>query len=481
MFFINLKGSQQGRTYFNIWLVGNAFLWAVTLAYLILKAPTYESNWVISVPEGNSTTNVNLPDIGNASSQSSSPFSNSQVSDPRENYKFLASSKEIRKAAASQLDMTLGELGAPQVDILTNTTLMEFQVDGNTPQEAYEKALAIQNALENKLNQLREQEIAQQDLTLEKTLDSSRRQLQQAQQRLSEYKARFPAGSQAQMGNLSTNIEDLRRQKSEIQAQQKQIVGRLKDLSSNLNLSVQEAADALVLQSDLLFRQYAADYSRINGELINLQAKFLPANPTVVDKQAEKKEAFSALMQRAESLLKRPISPAFLDQLNLNPSSSDDINRASLMQELISLQAQRQGLQSQVQELEEQIGSLENRASSLSQQESTLAELQRNVKIAEAVFSSTMTKLDLSTSNIFASYPQIQVVNQPVLPEKPSSPNIIFALLGTSAGSLFLTTGLFLLWWRNYRNQELNQGKKPTKLHLLLNSNQSNDSPSSKI
>jgi len=151
------------------------------------------------------------------------------------------------------------------------------------------------------------------------------------------------------------------------------------------------------------------------------------------------------------------------------------------MQELISLQAQRQGLQSQVQELEEQIGSLENRASSLSQQESTLAELQRNVKIAEAVFSSTMTKLDLSTSNIFASYPQIQVVNQPVLPEKPSSPNIIFALLGTSAGSLFLTTGLFLLWWRNYRNQELNQGKKPTKLHLLLNSNQSNDSPSSKI
>ncbi|HEY9770131.1 MAG TPA: response regulator [Coleofasciculaceae cyanobacterium] len=467
------------KSYLAIWLIGNTLLWTAALAYLILKAPTYKSEWAISLPTGSSSTNVNLPEIANASSQSDSPFSNSDVSDPRENYKFLAETTEVREAAASQLYIPIGELGKPQINIVDNTTLMKFEIEGETPQKAYKKALALQDALEARLDRLREQEIEQQDWKLQATLDSSKKQLQKAQQRLSKYKTLAPVSSREQMQNLSTNIENLRLQKAETLAELKQIDASLQELSVNLGLSAREAADAFVLQSDPLFQQYLSDYSRINGELVNLESKFLSANPIVIDKQAEKNEVLSSLVQRGQSLLNRSVSQSFLERLSLNSSSSDGSKRAVLFQELISQQTQQKGLQDRARELEQQIKNLENRLSSLSPQESNLANLQRDVQIAEAVFSSTMTKLDLSKSDIFASYPRIQIVSKPSIPDEPSSLKSNFVLLGSFMGSFFLTTGLFSLWWRDRQNRQAQKEEK-LELNLLPSFNHSNNSVASK-
>jgi DNA-binding NarL/FixJ family response regulator/uncharacterized protein involved in exopolysaccharide biosynthesis len=456
------------KLYLGIWLIGNLLLSIAALAYLKFKAPIYSSEWAISLPVGTSSTNVNLPEIGNAYSQTDSPFSNIQVSDPRENYKFLAETKEVRETAARQLNIPVTELGKPRIKIVHNTTLMEFAIEGKTPQEAYDKALAFQNALEVRLNQLREKEMGQQNWQLQATLDSSKRQLQEAHKRLSEYKARAPVSSREQLQNLSTNIEDLRRKKAEALAQLQQTNASLTELSVNLGLSAQEAADAFVLQSDPLFQQYSADYSRLNAELVNLESKFSSANPAVIAKQAEKNESLSALLRRGQTLLKKPVSQTVLEQLSLNNNNSFNSNKATLLQELVSLQTQQKGLQNQAQELGKQIQNLENRLSSLSPQESTLANLNRDVQIAEAVFSSTMTKLDLSKLDIFASYPRIQIVTEPNMPEEPSSPKTKFVLLGSFMSSFFLGTGLLLLWWRDRRNHNsVNQNLTELNNHAL--------------
>ena len=455
------------KFYPAIWLIANTLLWTASIAYLILKSSTYKSEWAISLPVGRSTTNVNLPNIGNAYSQSDSPFSNSEVSDPRENYKFLIETEEVREAAASQLNISAGKIEKPEIKIVDNTTLMRFSTEGKTPLEAYKKALALQDALEERLNQLREQQIEQQDWKLQRTLKSSKKQLQEAQKKLSEHKARVPVSTKEQMQDLSSNIEDLRRQRAEAEVQLKQVDASLKELSANLGMSVTAATDAFMLQSDPLFKQYSSDYSRINGELVNLQSKFQPKNPAVIDKQAEKDEALSALVQRGQSVLRKPILPTFLEQLSLNDASSSSSDKAVLFQELISLQTQKEGFRNRARELERQVENLESRLSSLSPQESTLANLQRNVEIAEAIFSSTMTKLDLSRSEIFAYYPQIQMITQPNIPEEPNSPKTLFVLIGSSMGSFFITTGLFLLWWRDRQNRSVNQEKIRPQINRL--------------
>jgi uncharacterized protein involved in exopolysaccharide biosynthesis len=73
----------------------------------------------------------------------------------------------------------------------------------------------------------------------------------------------------------------------------------------------------------------------------------------------------------------------------------------------------------------------------------------RDVQIAEAVFSSTLARLDLSKSNVSSSYPQIQIFTEPTIPTAASAPNKKLVLLGAALGSLFCTNGLLLLWLRD--------------------------------
>jgi uncharacterized protein involved in exopolysaccharide biosynthesis len=449
------------KLYLPLWLLANALIWSATLLYLKKTPPTYKSEWKIILPAAKSSSNVVLPGIGQAST-SEAPAS-SQSSDARQNYKYLAESEDVLKAAANQLKMPVNKFGKPRIKIVDTTTLMQFEIKGDSAQEAQKKAFAFHNALEAKLEELRKEEIAQQNRSLKGFLGGAEEKLQGAQQRLSTYKAQSRLSSIEQLRDLSVNVEGLRRQRAETIAQLQQASARFRDLSASLGLSSQEAVDALVLQADPLFQQYLADYSKATTTLVNLSAKFLPAHPAVSAKQQEKDVAQAALFQQAQSLLGRSVSVATLEKLNSSSGSGSSSQRSAFFQELISLQGQEKGLQAQAQELGQQIAQLESRLTAMSQQESQLDNLQRDIRIGEAVFSSTLTRLDLSQSNLSASYPPISFLSKPNLPEKPSAPKKKIVLLGAAMGSFFTTTGMTALWLLSRKPKTT---KKMTRQHL---------------
>ncbi|MEH1816778.1 MAG: hypothetical protein V7K26_21630 [Nostoc sp.] len=436
------------KLYLPIWLLANVIIWSGALLYLKKTLPIYSSEWKIILPGTKSSTNIILPGIGEASSSSDSPYS-SQSSDPRQNYKYLAETNEVLQAAANDLNMSVEKFGKPQIKILDNTNLMQFEIKGDTPEQSHKKALALNRALEEKLDRLRKEEITQQNRRLQTVVSGAEQKLQVAQRRLSKYKAQSGLNATEQLRDVSVNLEGLRRQQSETLAQLEQVSARFRQLSATLGLSSQEAVDALVLQSNPSCQQYLAQYSKASTELASLSAKYLPTHPAVITKQMEKDATSTALIQKAQSLLGRPISQATIEQLTLSGgnSSSSSSERAALFQELISLQGQQKGFQAQAHELGKQTTELESRLANLSQKESQLDSLQRNVRIGEAVFSSTLTRLDLSNSNISAAYPPMSVFSNPNLPEEPSSPKRKFVLLGTFLGSFFLTTGIGSLWF----------------------------------
>jgi len=88
--------------YFAIGLVTNVALWGMTFTYLKTTKPVYTSNWAIILPGAGSGVSVNLPEIGQASSSSSSPFGGSSM-DPRANYQFLVTNESVLKEADSWL------------------------------------------------------------------------------------------------------------------------------------------------------------------------------------------------------------------------------------------------------------------------------------------------------------------------------------------------------------------------------------------
>jgi len=438
---------KYARRYLFIYLAANTLLWASAFLYVKIKQPTYTSDWTVTLPNANLNTNVSLPGIGQASTEVNSPYS-SKTQDPRENYKFIALSRPVLTTAAAQLNMSLKEFGKPRVEIIDNSTLMSFAVTAPGSQEAYNKAVALYKALEIRLQELRTQAVALQNASSEAALSTSRTKLQVAQQRLSDYKARSGFSSQEQITQLSANIEELRRERAQVLAQNMKSSASLGQLSNNLRASAQQATEAFSLQTDPIFQRTLSDYSKSSAVLTNLTSKFTANSPAVINEKANRDATLAVLLSRSRSLLGRPVTLQYVEQLNLNNTVSAASPREQLFQELVSTQSEQQGLNAQAQEVDRQLTTLDNRLKTLVQQAATVDDLQRDVQIAEAVFSSTLTNLDLGQSDIFGSYPRIQLITQPSSSQNPTAPNIPFIFLGTSLGSFFITAGLISLWLR---------------------------------
>jgi DNA-binding NarL/FixJ family response regulator/uncharacterized protein involved in exopolysaccharide biosynthesis len=447
--------ARKGRwkRYLFLGLLFNTLLWMAAIAVLKFKRPVYTSSWTLDLPASRSDTMLEVPGVGRAAETNVSPYSNIMVADPRANYKDLIAAPEVIKAAAGIVHVPIDEFVPPRVEVVPNTTLMKLAVNGRSPRDAYQNAIAVQSAFNDKVAALRQQELAQQSKSLKVALDASSDRLQLAQQRLSSYKVQSGLDSGEQLRDFSVNIEALRRQRAETVGQAQDSANQLRQLSATLGLSSQQAGDAFILQSDAIFQQYLLNYSKASTDLTTFEANLSSDHPDVVKKAEEKTAAHAKLFQRGAQLLGHPMSEANLQQINVSNGTSSDTHRSSLFQELISLKGKEAGARGQFAALDEQIRQQEGQLTSLSKKKSILVNLERDVQIAEAIFTSTLGKLDLTKSSFSAAYPEISVRTKPNLPKLPSSPKVIPILLGTFLSSVLVSAGLTALWYRDRRQQ----------------------------
>jgi len=445
---LNLKSvsSDRPKTYLLLGVIANVSVWGLTLVTLKISKPVYASDWAIILPGTSSSTNVNLPTIGGAYSQSQSPY-DSTSRDPRANYQFIATSEPVLKAAAERVKIPLAKFGKPRMKIIDNTTLMTFEITGSTAQEAQHKAFAIHQALEARLNQLRAETSESEKLGLQKALSSSRQKLMATQETISEYKASSSLSSDEQIKNLSYNVEELRKQRAEILSQQKQVTARIKYLENNLHLATHQGKDALVLQADLLLQQNLKEYNDASSALANARIRFTTDHPLVARETARSNIAKTAMLTRAQELLGRPITQEYFEQLNLKDGPTVSA-REELLKQLVNSQTEQKALSAQFEVLEKQILLFEHRLKNLAQQGAKIDTLDRDRQIAQAVFSSTLASLDIGKPDTFAAYPLMQLVSEPSLPDKAISPKKSLIFAGAALGSLFFSGGLVLLWLR---------------------------------
>jgi uncharacterized protein involved in exopolysaccharide biosynthesis len=435
--------------YFTLGLITNAAIWGAALVYLKVAPASYISAWALILPGAGAGVNVNLPEIGQATSSSSSPFGSTTM-DPRANYQFIATDPSVLTAAAARLNISLDELDKPKVKLVDNTSIMQFEVTGSSPTDAQMRSQAIYTALQNRLNQLRLEEVAKREQGSQGTLKSAQEKLQAAQKRLSDYKASSGLSSNDQVRDLTSNIEALRKQKAESFANVQQTTDRLAQLSSDLNLTVPDAANAFLLNADRLLQQNMKDYDEASAAIVVFKAKWGNNHPLVVKEVARQKTAGKAVLDRASALLGHRVSYANLDRLSLKTETGS--SRESLLRDLVAVQSEQKGTVAHDKAIAGQIASLEARLKTLVQKQTTLDNLQRQVQIAEAIFASTLTKLDLGKSDMFTSYPITQLLTEPSLPEKASSPKPLYVYLGAGVGSLLITAGLILLWLRKEKS-----------------------------
>lgn len=421
----------------------NTLIWGSSILYLVLTKPVYTSTWALILPGSANAVNVSLPGIGQATASNESL--GLATFDPRANYEYIFVSEQVLAHAARIAKIPKEKFAEPRIKNIDNTTLMQIDVTGPSPEDARKRAHALYDAMVERLSELRVSEIDQRQGPAQKILLETQKKLEDAQRKVSAYKQKSGLTSIEQVESLSANIEQLRKQRAELAAQQAQAESRLQKLSRSLGLSPSEAADAFKLQVDQIFQQTLKDYSEASAILKVQLSKFGRNNPRILKEIKRQDAAKQAMNQRAIDLLGRPASARTLIRLALTGNSS---GRDSLFQTLVNYQSEASGAASQVSKLDEQISSLEGRLKWMSQRQSTLENLKRNEQIAETVFASTLAKLDLGQSNIFAAFPLIQIAVEPSLPDKATSPKRTLVLAGSAFGSILTTTGLWILWIR---------------------------------
>jgi len=432
--------------YFALGILCNGSIWLLAIFYLKNTPPTYTSQLILNVTSGGPRVNVNLPNIGQATSSSSSAFGSS--SDPRENYKLIGLTSDVLQQSAAVLEISKKKFGEPKIKIINNTTMMMVEIGAQDPEIARKKAQIFYQILTSKVEELRIAEFKERNKVTQTALEEAEIKLTKAQEKLSNYKVDSQLNSSEQIKILIDNIEALRIEKAQTIVRQRQIDRQQQTLANLIQVSPQEAAAALALQTDRQFQEYLQEYTKATTKLNALQTDRGPNYPDVVATKRKQEVALNALLKRGKTIVNKPLKQLDLERLVLDNINGSGIKRSELFQELIKLNSEAIALATKAIALNRELKNLETRLLILTPQESILESLQKDFQIAEAVFASTLTKIDLSRNDPFSSFPLIQIIEEPTLPEEPTSPKPKLVLAGTILGSLLITAGLTLIWWR---------------------------------
>ncbi|SRR5579883_325411 len=443
-----LSAADRGRglRYLAAAAAANAAVWGLAL-YLLKDAPRlYTSQYSVILPEQISRIKGSVPDP-NATDHPDSAI-NTTREDVKTSYKLIATTDEVLRSAAGKLGMTFGQFGSPWVQGVQGSALMNFGITGSTPEEAQKKAQAWYEAFQERLAQLRLQQAAELDTGFDSSIGVARKKLETAQLRLSDYKVRSGLASTQQIDQLASNIEALRRQRVEAIAQQRDATIRTQQLAGGLNMTSQLAADAFALRADSLFQEYLREYSEATVKLADVAAKFGPKHPIVVQATTRQATAESALQARGASLLGHPTDLSAIARLNTGSNAQSSSPREDLFKDIVTNEVEQRGLTARVQELDRQLAALEQRLNVLSQRSSTLEALNRDVQIAQAVFSSTLSGLEGNKADLFGSYPPVQIVAEPNLSTVATIPRQRPLFIAATIASLLITGGLLAVWLR---------------------------------
>ncbi|KIN64491.1 hypothetical protein Z946_3382 [Sulfitobacter noctilucicola] len=422
-------------------VLGATLIWAPLLGYLKTAPLSYRSTTSLIMPGSGASASMNVNGIGQATSYANSAFASNAVS-PTETYKRLLGADRIVDAAAASLNIERAELGQPRVRLVDQTSLIHFETTGRTPQAAQERGDAILAAFFTELDALRADEV-------DTRQDSGLQAISDYRASVADTRAQIEA-LQKSTGLLSVDQYDVLLDRhltldEKILDQRAELNDRLaatSALEAQLGLDASVAAATLKLFADGAYIALLEEIGRTEVALTEASARYGVRHPKVQAAQSARDQAHTAALTLAQSIT--GLDAEALGDFDLAPDGA----RANLLAELVRMQVEVSGATEQLATLEAQHKDGQKRLSGFAPAAAKMQDLERDFSVAEALFASAIARAQSSKSDVYASYPLVQVLENPSLPAKPSSPNRKLALMAGIAATMMLFISLAMGWIR---------------------------------
>lgn len=427
--------------YAGIFMLASAAIWAPITGYLTTAPERFTSSMSLILPGAGASASVSLNEIGQASSHASSPFASNSVS-PTVTYKRLIGADRIVAHAANTLGLTRRGFGVPRVELVDQTGLIRVQVTGDTAQDAQARGDALIAAFFAELDALRADEVSARETSGEGAIVQYRRDVAKTRAQIKALQRETGLISAAQYKSLVAQTDELERRVDDLTIKLNEQSQGAAALEAALGLPPALAAATLKLHADSEFTSLTQEMARQAAALAEAKGRYGPNHPQVADARAQYAAARDAARNRAAMLT--GLAPDDLERLDLAPIGG----RASLLAQLVERDAARAAIEAELASMRSRLREDKARLAALLEPAARLEDLQRDFQVAEAVFASAIARAQTTKSDLYASYPLVQVLENPSLPERPSSPRKTLAIAAGIAATMMLLMGLSLGWLR---------------------------------
>ncbi|MBR9825705.1 MAG: hypothetical protein GYB36_07870 [Alphaproteobacteria bacterium] len=439
---IGSGGPRRWFRYMLVLMIGALFFGSVAAAYYLLSPRTYVSGFTLTLPGSGAGASVNLTDLGQATSATSSAFSSASLS-PTENYKRLLQSDRVRGTAAEALNVQSREFAGIRVRLVDQTPLIYVRLTESDPDLAYASANALLAAFQANLDELRQEELDARDQAYRQSLAGYELNVAATRQAVIAYQAENGLISIDQYQTLVTQTDELERTLEETLDRARALGNRSSRLGELIELPEEVAARVLILRGDQVFETLREQLAESAAQIASFQQMYGPNHPDMRAETERHAGLVEALNSRGEALL----GVAGYGMLHLAEINIDG-ERAELLRQVVDLSAQAEGARAEARSLQDRLLRNEQRVEDLAPIAARLDSLLREHQVAETVFASALARLDTSRADVFASYPLAQLLEPPARPEGPSSPSKKIAALAAFGGFFLYCMGVLLLWLR---------------------------------
>ncbi len=422
-------------------VLGVVALWAPVLAYLQLAPVRYTSSVSLILPGSGASNSISLSEIGQASSFANSAYSSPSLS-PTVTYKRLLSSQRVLLAAAGRLDLE-APLDEPRIKLVDQTGLVLLEMRGSSPEEAQARAEALTTAFLAELDSLRRDEHSSRAESARDAIIEYETAVDAIRQDITELQRESGLSSPKQYDDIVADREALAAQLRDLDADLHETSGRVAALEGALGVEARIAALSLKLHADPEFRTLGTAMAAAAADLAAARGEYGERHPVLIAARDQYAGTISRLRARAAHLTGLD-EEVLADRIDLGAEGE----RANLLAELVRASADRDGLAAQRTVVVEKLASADLRVDALMEAAARLDDLSRDYQVAEAVFASALARVDTSKTDVYASYPLVQVLEAASLPSSPSSPRMMIAIAAGIAGTFCLFVALALAWLR---------------------------------
>lgn len=317
------------------------------------------------------------------------------------------------------------------------STLISLSVNGSSPEIARQRASALLNQYQQRLNELRQTDRLSRKQFSQKELERSRQSLAQAQIQLAQFKESTGLiNSEEQTKGIVTTLTALTTAQAQAQAQAQANENRVRTLATRLSLTPVQAIQSLGLGENQNYQFVRNKLAELDATLVQTQVNYTNDHPKVQALLSERNE----LQRQIQEYITQAAASNTVDATVDTGSEG----RATLIQQMILAEGEASSQQRQAEQLQSRIERLNKDLKSLPANQARLMELQRQSDVVEGVYKGLVAQVNQSSIDAFNVYPNVQVLDPPTVDLKPSSPKITLTVLSALMASVLGSIALVL-------------------------------------